>query len=85
MKVKMLKTTKGSVNGISVQVYKQDETYELEGDLLNVFLDIKAAVPFEEEKMVTVPSNKAVVPEMNKTIKEEKEDEKKQDKKGSKK
>ena len=70
MKVKMLETQAGSVDGINVVNYKKDQEYDLEGDLLNVFLNkLKAAEPVEEVKMVEVPSNKAV-----KVEKEEKEE-----------
>lgn len=81
MKVKILKTTPGSIDGIHVENYKKDEVYELEGSLLDVFFKMKVAEPVTEVKMVEVTSNKAVKPEVNKEVEEEDKEDKKKGKK----
>ena len=58
MKVKMLKTQRGSVDGIHVQAYTAGTEYELSGNLLKVFLDNKWASEVVEAKAQSVPENK---------------------------
>ena len=45
LKVKMLRTTPGSTDGIRVQSYKEGETYELPDSLAKVFVGEKLAEP----------------------------------------
>ena len=58
MKIKMLKTQRGSVDGIHSQFYTAGTEYELSGSLLKVFLDNKWASEIVEEKSESVPENK---------------------------
>ena len=47
MRVLMKETHKGSVDGISINEYKQGEEYELPLDLANIFLNLGVAVKVE--------------------------------------
>jgi hypothetical protein len=71
MKIKMLRTQRGSVDGIHSQAYTEGTEYELSGKLLNIFLVNKWAVEVKAEvkavevkpekievKAESVPSNK---------------------------
>ena len=58
MKIKMLKTQRGSVDGIHSQAYEIGKEYELSGNLLKVFLDNKWASEVVEAKAQSVPENK---------------------------
>jgi hypothetical protein len=53
MLVKMLSTRKGSPDGIQTVIYTQGQSYEVSGELLDVFLRegwCEAAEPFREEE-----------------------------------
>lgn len=65
-KVRMLKTERGSSDGIHIGVYKKDRDYTISDSLANIFIN-KMKVAMEvihsdhEEKMVSeAPSNKSV-------------------------
>jgi len=73
-KVRMLRTAKGSPNGITVITFEAEKEYTMEDDLANVFINqMKVATEvfasFKEEKALTeAPFNKAaIVPEMEET------------------
>jgi len=55
MKIKMLKKTQGSPNGIQVNVYEVGEIYDLPDGLANTFVKIMKVAAFETEetKMMT--------------------------------
>lgn len=48
MRVIMTKSRRGSENGITVQLYRQGETYELGDSLANAFMKSKCARPAPE-------------------------------------
>ena len=84
MKIKMLKTEKGSNDGIHVDLYEKDSVYEVGESLGKVFCDIlriAEKVEIDEVKMIQ-PSyeNKSVAPEEIK--KDQKEEVKKESPKG---
>lgn len=49
MKIKMLKTARGSPDGININEYKSGEIYNLPDDLGNIFLKEKWAELIEEK------------------------------------
>ena len=50
MKAKMIKSEYGSPNGIEVNLYKKGEIYDLNKDLVRVFVDeMKIATPIEDK------------------------------------
>lgn len=66
-KVRMLQTTKGSPNGISIVVYEKDKDYTIPDSLAAAFVDRqKVAIevvyspPKEEKMVVEAPSNKSM-------------------------
>lgn len=68
MKIKMLKTTNGSPDGIIVENYKEGQEYDLDGALLSVFIKLGVA----EQVKIDAPPEKAVlevVPETKATNK----------------
>ncbi|MCK9432730.1 MAG: hypothetical protein WC479_10665 [Candidatus Izemoplasmatales bacterium] len=72
MKILMLKTVKGSPNGILVEEYQQGETYDVQSEsLVKVFVannyatvckeafdELKAVEPTYEKKVMSAPKNK---------------------------
>ena len=58
MKIKMLKTQRGSVDGIHSKAYEIGTEHELSGKLLKIFLDNKWASEVVEVKSQSVPENK---------------------------
>ena len=63
MKIKMLKTQRGSVDGIHVQSYTIGAEYELSGKLLKIFLDNKWALEVVEAKAEKIEVKSESVPE----------------------
>jgi len=61
MKVKMLKTVKGSPNGIAVLVYEKGETYDVNNSLASCFLGdghaVEEGAP-ENKSLNNAPENK---------------------------
>ncbi len=72
MKILMLKTVKGSPNGILVEEFKEGETYDVQSEsLVKVFVannfatvckeafdELKAVEPAYEKKVMPAPKNK---------------------------
>ena len=56
MKIKMLKTQRGSVDGIHSKAYEIGTEHELSGKLLKIFLDNKWASEVKEVEKVEVKS-----------------------------
>lgn len=65
-KIRMLRTEKGSPDGIHICVYKKDEDYTLPDKLANIFVNqMKAAMevvnsPTESKMVNEAPSNKGM-------------------------
>lgn len=71
MKIKMLKTTPGSPDGIIIKSYLKDEVYDLSERLCNCFFKMRVAEKFVEKKeeVVEVKKEKEIKkekPEKNK-------------------
>ncbi len=91
MRVTMLKEEKGSPNGIRVEKYLANESYDIPERLANVFIDIGSAKEFirSRKSVGDAPENKVVTPEVvpapevenDKDKLEEKDDKKKKKKK----
>lgn len=91
MRVTMLKEEKGSPNGIRVEKYLANESYDMPERLANVFIDIGSAREAGRlrKNAGNAPENKVVTPEVvpapevenNKDKPEEKDDKKKKKKK----
>ena len=47
MKLRMVMTKRGSIDGIHIQTYYQGEEYDLPPDLAHAFLSLKCAEPVE--------------------------------------
>lgn len=58
MKVKMLKTEKGSVDGIQVQVFAKGTEYEIPEKLAKIFVSINVAEFCKEEVTIIAPEAK---------------------------
>lgn len=83
MKARMIKSFRGSPNGITIKKYEEGKEYDLKPHLYQAFVhDLSVAVAVEEEsveedeetKMEAPPSNKKAETEQNKS---DKKDEKK--------
>ena len=48
MKLRMLVSKPGSIDGILIQIYEQGEEYDLPPDLAHAFLGLSCAQPIEE-------------------------------------
>lgn len=73
MKIKMLKTSKGSLNGINVQDYKAGKTYDITESLYKCFLGDKVCELVREKKKIdSPPENKALFVSENKSKKAKK-------------
>lgn len=60
MKVRMLKTVKGSPNGIKVQNYKVGETYDVPEALLKCFIDDGAVELAEPRKFPEIETKEEI-------------------------
>ncbi len=49
MKIKMLKTIPGSIDGITVQEFIEGEEYDIEGPLLDAFMRMKVCEKVKEK------------------------------------
>ena len=66
MKIKMLKKERGSINGITIKVFDENEIYDVNDSLADVFINImKVAILAEDEEKIIIqksaggaPSNK---------------------------
>lgn len=78
MKVKMLKTEKGSVDGIQVQSFEKGNEYDIPEKLAKIFVGINVAEFCKDEVALIVPEVKdaKAAPE-NKAAKEDKKKDKK--------
>lgn len=59
MKIKMKTTMSGSPNGIKVNKYNKDESYDVNENLANVFLKMGAAEIISSEKKEKIVEKKA--------------------------
>ena len=64
MKIKMLKTERGSQDGVLIQNFKEGETYDVVANLASVFVDVMKVAeyvkdePIEQKSMGSAPANK---------------------------
>jgi len=70
MKIKMLKSEKGSQTGIDVQLYEKDKEYEVSDSLATAFIKAELAVEVKESiKALEPEENKMDEPELEKKSK----------------
>ena len=62
MKIKMLKTVKGSPNGIDILEYESGEIYDLPKELADIFIHERWAELIEEieEKVIEIPETQVI-------------------------
>lgn len=60
MKIKMLETTPGSPDGITLKIYEKGNVYDLNDDLANCFFEMGVCELHEEKAIEAAPENKAV-------------------------
>jgi hypothetical protein len=64
MKIKMLKTERGSQDGVLIQNFKEGEIYDVVPNLASVFVDVMKVAeyvkdePMEQKSMGSAPENK---------------------------
>jgi len=67
MKIRMLRSEKGSQNGIDVQLYEKDKEYEVNDSLSDAFIKAELAVEVKKSSKVLAPAeNKMDEPELEK-------------------
>jgi hypothetical protein len=77
MKVKMLKTEKGSVDGIQVQVFEKGTEYDIPEKLAKIFVGINAAEFCKDEvAIIALEAKDAKQAPENKAAKEDKKKDK---------
>jgi hypothetical protein len=65
MKIRMIKTTRGSENGIQINEYEAGKVYDVNFSLANVFVRVLRVADLvqEEKSIASAPENKTIQPE----------------------
>jgi hypothetical protein len=77
MKVKMIKSERGSQDGLLIQNFKEGEIYDIVSDLASVFVDVLKVAeytleePIEQKAMGSAPENKMADVEQTENKEEE--------------